>query len=482
MLLRNAPVSITAEASPEPLPLFRAAIIGSIAAYVAAVWFSHPSQGTVKTLHLAALLLSAKYVLISSLAGTVAASITLRLATGEPFKAVVPITRRLVRKLLISSMLFPALALMLRESFIGLFLICPIVSVILALSLRPLLRNDPESISEPAEERALFAEQPPLPRRSTGWYAALFLYGTAIAIGFSELSTAGFLLAIAAALITWRWAAYNPIAPEAQRTSVPSGRRLTTSTVAALLVTLIALLPWIQSPSSDTEEASVFPHPVQAKVKYVPPETSDSWHAVLLWPFPPKKERMLPPIPRRLAVNTSAIPTVIPFDGEYRYYETPGKWIASRAHLAQGSPIDVNIHSADWGPLLMEAHQKLSLPIDLNCCRAIQMVVRNGDNRRGRIIVGLVLANSALPGKPSLIVEAQPVASTQPGRFTIKSAPLNETLTFSILDQQARSSTRNAGGSKLQQFDEITVLFLPDPERAALGAKIAIQSFTLIPR
>jgi hypothetical protein len=53
----------------------------------------------------------------------------------------------------------------------------------------------------------------------------------------------------------------------------------------------------------------------------------------------------------------------------------------------------------------------------------------------------------------------------------MKSSPVSETLTFDIPSQP-----------RLRRFDEISVVFLPDPQRAALGAKIAIQQFTLIPR
>lgn len=37
-------------------------------------------------------------------------------------------------------------------------------------------------------------------------------------------------------------------------------------------------------------------------------------------------------------------------------------------------------------------------------------------------------------------------------------------------------------GSKIQRFDQITVIFFPDTERPNKGAKIAIQQFELIPR
>ena len=119
----------------------------------------------------------------------------------------------------------------------------------------------------------------------------------------------------------------------------------------------------------------------------------------------------------------------------------------------------------------MEAHQQLGAPLSLACCREIQVTIRNGDNRRGGVLLDMVLTDSSQPGKPSQILDPQPVLSSLPGRFALKAAPQEETLSFAIPEN-----------GKLQNFDEITVLFLPDPERAALGSKIAIHQFMLIPR
>ena len=62
-------------------------------------------------------------------------------------------------------------------------------------------------------------------------------------------------------------------------------------------------------------------------------------------------------------------------------------------------------------------------------------------------------------------------ANPQPGDFTIKSAPRTETLHFEVPAVQG-----------LREFDEITVMVLPDIEHQFVAAKIAIRQFELLPR
>jgi hypothetical protein len=65
----------------------------------------------------------------------------------------------------------------------------------------------------------------------------------------------------------------------------------------------------------------------------------------------------------------------------------------------------------------------------------------------------------------------QPVISTEASHFTVKSSPVQEVLRFPVPNH-----------AKIEQFDEMTVIFFPDTERAKTAAKIAIQGFELLPR
>jgi hypothetical protein len=63
------------------------------------------------------------------------------------------------------------------------------------------------------------------------------------------------------------------------------------------------------------------------------------------------------------------------------------------------------------------------------------------------------------------------VMSTEPNQFSVKSSPVQEVLRFSVPNHP-----------RIDRFDEITVIFFPDTERAKAAAKIAIQQFELLPR
>ena len=71
-------------------------------------------------------------------------------------------------------------------------------------------------------------------------------------------------------------------------------------------------------------------------------------------------------------------------------------------------------------PLVMEAHQKLLSEVELDCCRAIEMDVRNGDNHPGGIVMGVVLTDSRAKGRPSLALGGQILPTSESGRFEVK--------------------------------------------------------------
>jgi hypothetical protein len=197
-----------------------------------------------------------------------------------------------------------------------------------------------------------------------------------------------------------------------------------------------------------------------------------SYVSIVLWPPHPKnKAEVIPPPPShsRGIWNTSK-PMVIPFDGPYWYFKAPAKKPGLKARLVRGQSTLVNIHSTDWQPLLMEAHQRLGSSIKLDCCNEIDVTITNADNRPGRIAVGMVLTNSTSPNKPSQYLGEKPIVSSEAPYFSMNRPAPVEKLRFQIAK------------GKLQAFDEITVVILPAKERSLGGAKIAIQQFTLIPR
>jgi hypothetical protein len=133
--------------------------------------------------------------------------------------------------------------------------------------------------------------------------------------------------------------------------------------------------------------------------------------------------------------------------------------------------LTVNIRSNNHVPLIMEAHQSLGGPIPLTCCREMQVTIENSDNAPGVIAIGVLLTDSTSIGKPTSYLGQQTVVSTEPDLFAVKSSPVSEVLHFPML-----------GHTKIEKFDEITIIFFPDSERPYTGAKIAIKQFDLVPR
>ena len=198
----------------------------------------------------------------------------------------------------------------------------------------------------------------------------------------------------------------------------------------------------------------------------------DGYESIVLWPEPPKKEILAPvplaPAPPEIRLTK---PLVIRFNGAYWYFQPPSDKPGSHAHIAHGSPLAVDIHSTTFIPLTMEAHQTLAKPLRLGCCGAIEVGIENRDNRPGPLALAMLLTDTASAGKPSLYLGQQPIVSSEPDRFAVKSTPVPETLRF-VLPVHA----------PLKKFDEITLVVMADPMRIDVGARVAIAQFELEPR
>jgi hypothetical protein len=119
----------------------------------------------------------------------------------------------------------------------------------------------------------------------------------------------------------------------------------------------------------------------------------------------------------------------------------------------------------------MEAYQNLGTSIDLGCCSEIDVAVTNADTRPGMIALGIRLADSTSGGEPSQDLGERTIVSSKAAQIPLSRPPVEEVLRFPIL----RPTT-------IHRFDQITIVFLSARERARGGAKVSIQSFTLIPR
>ncbi len=119
----------------------------------------------------------------------------------------------------------------------------------------------------------------------------------------------------------------------------------------------------------------------------------------------------------------------------------------------------------------MDAHQSLGTAIPIARCREIQVEIENRDNIIGVVALAVLLTDGASPKEPTLYLGQQLIVSTEPEHFLFKSGSVFETLHFSV-----------PASAKMRNFDEITVMMLPDVEHALVGPKIAIKQFQLFPR
>jgi hypothetical protein len=156
---------------------------------------------------------------------------------------------------------------------------------------------------------------------------------------------------------------------------------------------------------------------------------------------------------------------VIPFDGQYWYFQAPDRGPGPDAHMAQGDPTKARIRSTSSLPVMMEAHQQLPQEMAANCCRELELNVVNADAVPGTISVEVVLRDSSKKTAQNVSLGSKVLASSTVWPMPLKRPPVHETLTFQIPrgDRQA--------------FDEITVKVTPEVHRSLAAPQVGIESF-----
>jgi hypothetical protein len=352
---------------------------------------------------------------------------------------------------------------------------------LLAGGLRRALPLIVESRAPETAEHEIFADTLRTPARdAAGFLIAGCVYAGAYAIHDREIFTAGALLGAGAFLFTWKATAR----PGGWSGSGPSGERRAAVRLAcaagpAVLITVWILLEGFAHGDRNGQWNTAFAggKSSSSTVKQLKRRTPDNYafgpegyESIVLWPEPPKKEILSPVLPPPRDVQLRQ-PRVLRFTGWYSYFQPPNVRPGPHAHVAHGSPLALDIHSTAFIPLTMEAHQPLAYRERLACCEGIEVEVVNRDNRAGSLSLAMVLTDTASRGRPSQYLGLQPIASSQPGRFSIKSTPVRERLHFAIPAHAA-----------LRRFDEITLVLMSDRMRSDMGARIAIEQFELEPR
>lgn len=373
----------------------------------------------------------------------------------------------------------PSIVLLSRQDSPASAALSALGAALLANGLRRILPSHgslhpPDFAPQPNERELFAATLRTAPREAHGYIIALCLYATGYFLISRFYLSAGAPLALAAFLFAWKLNLEPAPANNTSRASL----RLAPIAAAAVLVTLFVLLEGIGHrnrmeaanlvlANGNNQGSDASSHPSTVKASGI-----SGYESIILWPIPEKKQ-IAAPVPTSLSplAARAARPLVIRFDGPYWYFQPPGERPGPSAHQAQGNPIAVNIEANNFIPLAVEAVQNLGAPIRLARCREVQVTIENRDNLRGLIALGVVLTDSFAPGKPSLSLGRQPVLTSEPEHFTIKTVPADEALRFPVPEH-----------AKIRKFDQITVLFLPDVEHFEVGPKIAIQEFALFPR
>jgi hypothetical protein len=351
------------------------------------------------------------------------------------------------------------------------FILITAAALTLAVSLRKLATPAALVTSEiPSPADMLFSNA--FPRKSSYIYAILSAACfelTFVALVNHQSLLAALCLGTAVFTPAWRWL------PVSLRHSSPQEKSRATIqvTFASILVILILWTSWVAAHHTgggvagggDANKAK------PPKVQNVSADTG--YKGIILWLTPKEKKQLLPPAPRTLLAGATDTrkTLVIPFDGAYWYFQPPHNSPGVHPHVTHGDPTLTNIRSTNMFPLIMEAHQSLNSSIDLTCCRELQLTLANNDNRPGGVVLGVILTDSTLPGKPSQPLGGQVVQSTQPTSFTVKATPTDETLHYNIPQHPM-----------IRKFDQITVVFFPAPMRSDLDVKMALKQFTLQPR
>lgn len=435
---------------------------------------------------LTALLLRATiYVAVASLAGLMGARFYWN-RSSTPFSSDPPLSFSLFAQANAAGWVWvPAVVILLTQDSLASPILAVLGAAILATGLRKIIppahvpSRPPWSAAE-WPERELFADTLRTePREFHGYVIAVCIYIAAYDIHDQWNLWAAGLLALCAFLIVWRLSRDPNPNSQALNNRARAATRLALVALPAILVTLFALMFGVASRNraeaarlAGTDAGSHSGDSNEEPAHIVAASGFSGYESIILWPVPEKKQ-IVPPLPAEtsfLAPGTTK-PLVIRFDAPYWYFQAPAKGPGPRAYQAHGTPLVANIAANNFIPLIMEAHQNLGSFIRTDRCREVKVSILNRDNRRGVLNLAVLLTDTASPAKPTLYLGKQPVVTSQPSQFMVKSSPATEVLRFAV-----------PAPAKIRKFDEITVMFLPDDANFDVGPKIAIQDFELLPR
>ena len=420
------------------------------------------------------------YILAAALAGAGGSAFFWRRSRGSRFGAMGVVALSSAA----GSVWIPAVVLLFRQESAWIVPVAVIAAAVLAVCWRPFASADLSDSGSEIDRSELLAETlQPFPRSYRGLWLAIGIYGAGLELFYDrDFAIASALLAVCAYAVAWQLTLAKDDTEFAVALKKKAASRLLRTALPAFVVTFLALLAWNpknngamaaggSSAESGSNSAADSSHQ-RSKDK-----SADiaggllGFQSIVLWPLAEKSKLVLPPTPG-MSPNLDVInkPVVIRFDGSYWYFQSPRQAPGPEAKVARGTPLHANVHSTNFMPLIMEAHQKLSTRGSLTCCRAIQIELESCDSMPGDIALNVALADSAV-GTCALDLGFQPVPPSTSSLFATGCLPRNQTLTYLIPHH-----------ASIHKFNEIRVRFSPDPARAEAGAQIAVKQFELLPR
>lgn len=304
------------------------------------------------------------------------------------------------------------------------------------------------------------------PPRVLGWRTAIALLASAavhasiLAIGGNYRLPAAALLALSAAVLTALAVVIGADKPKS--TSLPN------AVLGVILTMILALgITVVRYAGGDGDLLGDGSGSASRATKQDPPPRDrrlpadgDFPGVILLADRPPEQhEPFIFPRPSRQNPGQPLAHT-IPFTGEYWLFRAPLRRPPEETSFrAGGSLLDFSFSTTDGFPLLMEAHQRLEQPIELDCCGNIEVAVTSEDLIPGAAWLELTVTDSRLGRHRALHLGS--AALTAGG---------HEVLHFTV-----------PVFTSLDRFDEIGLAF-HQASHANRSLKVEVEGFTLVPR
>lgn len=318
------------------------------------------------------------------------------------------------------------------------------------------------------------------------WLVLLFDCAVALtAAGWFFLSSVA--AAVFAGVLAWR-ATLSPTSDTPARKILPGALQSAVVT-AAFALTLVAMIPYLRAGILRFKPTLVKKAPPQSGPEASGDLSSKGYIGIILLPLKEQQKKIVAPVRREyvphFGVKISDL-LEIPFDGQYWYFKWPDRRPRPNARVVRGSSTKTQVSSSTRTPLLMEAHQRLTDPMDLGCCSAINLVVENADRLSGAISLELWVRKlpdpKLLPKRRSDFPQPED-APRYLGTAVIPSSalPIGDRPNASGKTVEETVNFPIPPGMSGTVFDEISVVVKTAPERARMGAKVAIKKFVLEP-